>query len=369
MKKLSKDYFIIPIFVPHLGCPHDCIFCNQRKITGLSTNIQANDVKNTIEEHLATFPKGPINIEVAFYGGSFTGIDKTDQENLLAIPHKYKEAGIIHGIRLSTRPDYIDKDILDLLKKYGVDTIELGVQSLDEEVLKESYRGHSVEDVYRASKLIKEYDFNLGLQMMVGLVKDTREKVIYTAKEFVKLDPYCVRIYPTLVIKDTYLEKMYADKKYTPLQVEEAVDIVTDILMLFEYNDINVIRVGLQPTENIQLGKDVVAGPFHPSIRQLVESNIYKNLLENYLKNFDRVLIEGETMILKANEKSISNISGQKSFNINYLIEKFKFKKIKIYGEDLPIDILKIQIGEREDILDRRKAIERFLCEKGILEF
>ena len=369
MKKLSKNYFIIPIFVPHLGCPHDCIFCNQRKITGLSTNIQADDVKSIIEEHLATFPKGPISIEVAFYGGSFTGIDKKDQENLLSIPYQYKKEGRIDGIRLSTRPDYIDRDILDLLKKYEVDTIELGVQSLDEEVLKESYRGHSVEDVYKASELIKEYGFNLGLQMMVGLVKDTKEKAIYTAKEFVKLNPYCVRIYPTLVIRDTYLEKLYKNNEYIPLSVEEAVDIVTDILMLFEYNDINVIRIGLQPTENIQLGKDVVAGPFHPSIRQLVESNIYKNLLENYLKNCNRALLEEETMILKANEKSISNISGQKSSNINYLIKKFKFKKIKIYGGNLPMNIIKIQIGEREDILDRRKTIERFLCEKDILRF
>lgn len=368
MRKLSKDYFIIPIFVPHLGCPHDCIFCNQRKITGLSTNIQADDVRKTIEEHLATFPKRPINIEVAFYGGSFTGIDKKDQENLLSIPYQYKKEGKIHGIRLSTRPDYIDKDILDLLKKYEVDTIELGVQSLNEEVLKKSYRGHSVEDVYRASKLIKEYGFNLGLQMMIGLVGDTREKAIYTAKEFVKLDPYCVRIYPTLVIKDTYLEKIYKNNKYIPLSVEEAVNIVTDILMLFEYNNINVIRIGLQPTENIQLGKDVVAGPFHPSFRQLVESNIYKNLLEDYLKNYDRSTIKGETMVLEANEKIISNISGQKSSNINYLVERFKLKNIKIYRRDFPLDMIKIHIGEIEDIFDIRKATERFLSHKDILE-
>lgn len=361
MRKLSKNYFIIPIFVPHLGCPHDCIFCNQRKITGLSTNIQAIDVENIIEEHLSTFPKGPIKIEVAFYGGSFTGIDSRDQEKLLAVPYKYKKAGMIQGIRLSTRPDYIDKNILDLLKKYDVDTIELGVQSLDEEVLNKSYRGHSIEDVYRASQLIKEYGFNLGLQMMIGLVGDNREKSIFTAKEFIKLDPYCVRIYPTLVIKDTYLEKLYKDKKYMPLSVEEAVDISTDILMLFESHNINVIRIGLQPTENIQLGKDVVAGPFHPSFRQLVEANIYKNLLEDYLKNYSISKIEDEIIIVEANKKIISNISGQKSSNIKYLVEKFKLKKIKIYGEDFPLDIIKVHVGDKEDILSRSAAIEKIL--------
>lgn len=369
MKKLSKSYFIIPIFVPHLGCPHDCIFCNQRKITGLSTNIQALDVKNTIEEYLETFPKGPINIEVAFYGGSFTGIAKKDQKELLSIPYQFKKEGKIHGIRLSTRPDYIDRDILDLLKEYKVDTIELGVQSLDEEVLRQSYRGHNTSQVYEASELIKGYGFNLGLQMMVGLVGDTREKAIYTAKEFVKLDPYCVRIYPTLIIKDTYLEKVYRKKDYMPLSIDRAVDIVTDILMLFYYNDVNVIRVGLQPTENIQLGKDVVAGPFHPSFRQLVESNIYKTLLENHIRNWDKNLIKDKILIIEANEKNVSNISGQKSSNINYLMQKFKLKNIKIYKMNFPVDIIKISIGKYQEIFHKKESIGKLLYEKGILRF
>ena len=366
MRKVSKDYFIIPIFVPHLGCPHDCVFCNQRRITGLDTDVTPKYVENTINEYLATFPKREIKIEVAFYGGSFTGIDKKVQGELLSIPLNYKNQGLIDGIRLSTRPDYIDEEILNLLKKYKVDTIELGVQSLKDEVLSKSGRGHSSQQVYMASKLIKEYGFNLGLQMMVGLIGDTKEKSIFTAKEFIRLEPYCVRIYPTLVIKDTYLEKMYNAKTYAPLSLAEGVDIATDLLMLFQHNHINVIRVGLQPTDNIRLGKDVVAGPFHPSFRQLVESNIYKILLTNYLDGF----LEDTTnkiLIIETNRKNISNIAGQKSTNLNYFKNRYKLKDIKIYEKDIPVEIINLTIEDVSIRVDRKKATEEYLIRKSIL--
>lgn len=271
---MTKHY-IIPIFVPHFGCPHDCIFCNQKKITGLTTNVKPKDVENIIDEYLGYFRKDSY-IEVAFYGGSFTAIDMDIQSALLEIPYKYKTNGIIDAIRMSTRPDAIDNIILDNLKKYSVDTIELGVQSLDEVVLNASERGHTAQEVYKASELIKSYGFNLGLQMMIGLPEDSFEKSLYTCREFIKLNPYNVRIYPTLVIKGTFLEKQYLKGDYQPLTIDEAVAQSSILLMLFYLNAINVIRVGLQPTENIQMGKDVVAGPFHPSFRQLVESNIYR---------------------------------------------------------------------------------------------
>ncbi|HHV39580.1 MAG TPA: radical SAM protein, partial [Tepidimicrobium sp.] len=184
---MGKKHFIIPIFVPHLGCPHDCIFCNQRRITGLSTNVRPEHIERIIEEYLSTIPDGSINIEVAFYGGSFTGIDMDIQRKLLSVPLKYKRNCKIDGIRLSTRPDYIDREILDLLREYEVDTIELGVQSLKDEVLNKNGRGHSSDQVYMAAESIKANGFNLGLQMMIGLVGDTRDGVIFTAKEFIKL--------------------------------------------------------------------------------------------------------------------------------------------------------------------------------------
>lgn len=271
---MSNKHYIIPIFVPHLGCPHSCVFCNQQRITGLSTNVKIDDVKKKIEKSLKTIPRNKEKLEVAFYGGSFTGIEKEIQKGLLNVPYSYKKKGIIDEIRLSTRPDYINTEILGLLKRFEVDTIELGVQSLVNDVLKASGRGHVEEEVYRAAKLIKEHDFKLGLQMMIGLPKDTKERSLYTAKQIVSQQPDCVRIYPTLVIKDTSLEKLYLNGSYMPLSLDQAVNISTDLLLLFEYYNINVIRIGLQPTEKISLGKDVVAGPFHPSFRQLVESKI-----------------------------------------------------------------------------------------------
>lgn len=367
MRALSKSYYIIPIFVPHLGCPHDCVFCNQKRITGLSTDVTEDYVNTTIIDHLNTFPKGDITVEVAFYGGSFTGIDKDIQRKLLSVPLRYKEAGRIQGIRLSTRPDYIDHEILGLLREYKVDTIELGVQSLHDDVLFKSGRGHTSQQVYMASKLIKEYGFNLGLQMMVGLVGDTREKSLYTAKEFVRLDPYCVRIYPTLVIKDTYLEKLYQRDEYQPLGLEEAVDISTDLLMLFQYHDIHVIRVGLQPTDNIALGKDVVAGPFHPSFRQLVEANIMKLILKEYLGDLGGPY--GDTMIVEVHGKNISYIAGQKSSNIDYLKKAYGFKKIKIYNNNnLSLDTINITLGSFKGNIDRKEAIKKHLTRLKLIE-
>ncbi len=363
---MGKDHFIIPIFVPHYGCPHDCVFCNQRRITGLSTDITPQYVRNTIESHSSTFPKGEITVEVAFYGGSFTGIEKEIQKELLAVPLEYKDRGIIDGIRLSTRPDYIDEDILNLLKEYKVDTIELGVQSLDDIVLNKSGRGHNSQQVYMASKLVKEYKFNLGLQMMVGLVGDSKEKAIYTAKEFVKIDPFCVGVYPTLVIRDTYLEKKYRNNTYKPLTLEKAIDITAHLLMIFEYYNIDVIRVGLQPTENLRLGKDVVAGPFHPSFRQLVESHIYKIILEKHLDRLTKVIVD-ENMIIEVNNKNVSNLVGQKSCNTRYLVNRYGLKTIKVYGRDMEKDTIGISIDGFNDRVYRKRTIEEYLQEKGII--
>jgi len=308
---------------------------------------------------LATF-KPNSTIELAFYGGSFTAIDMEVQKELLSIPYRYKNEGKINGIRLSTRPDAIDINILDNLKRFSVDTIELGVQSLDDKVLYDSGRGHSSEIVYRSAKLIKEYGFNLGLQMMVGLPSDNLEKDLYTCREFIKLSPNCVRIYPTLVIKDTFLEKLYLSGKYKAISLEKAVDISAVLLMLFNVNDINVIRVGLQPTENIQLGKDVVAGPFHPSFRQLVESKIFQLVFESYLEEED-INSRGQELIIEANKRYISDIAGQRSANIDYFSGKYGFRKIRIYSKDLEEDHIHITIGEFYDRINMKSLINSYL--------
>lgn len=274
----------IPIFVPHRGCPYDCVFCNQKRITGTQKEVTAADVRNTIEEYIRTLPKADRRIEAAFFGGSFTGIPIGEQSALLKAAHEYIEKGIIDGIRLSTRPDYIDKAILDNLIKYGVTTIELGVQSMDNDVLLSSNRGHTKEDIIKAAGLIREYPFKLGLQMMTGLPADTKEKSLKTADEIISLKPDMVRIYPTLTIKDTYLAEMYEKGEYAPQSLDEAVELCKELVLKFEKNDIAVIRVGLQSTDEIsESGESVVAGPLHSAFGELVESSIYYDIISDKL--------------------------------------------------------------------------------------
>lgn len=317
---------IIPIFVPHLGCPNDCVFCNQNKITAASTNVTSEDVRNTVEEYLNYF-KNKENIEIAFYGGSFTAIDLNIQKSLLSVAKEYKEKKIVDEIRISTRPDCIDEEILNTLNYYLVDIIELGVQSLDLDVLLKSNRGHDDKCVYKSSKIIRDYGFKLGLQQMLGLPGDTLEKSLFTAEEFIKIAPDFVRIYPTLVIKDTQLLKDLESGNYEALSLEEAVYMSKEILKLYMNNNVNVIRIGLQPTENIQLNKDVVAGPFHPSIRQLVEGEILFEVIKNYFSNIE--INSGELTIF-ASGKNISNLSGQKGAIKEKTIKLLQLKKYKL---------------------------------------
>lgn len=313
---------IIPIFIPFLGCPHDCAFCNQVKITNYKDKADDVSIRKQIEDYLSYFKDKNTPKEIAFYGGSFTGLPYETMVSYLEIAGEYKKKGIIDRIRLSTRPDYINNSILDTLKSHEVDTIELGIQSFDDGVLCANERGHSALDSKNASKVIKEYGFTLGHQIMPGLYKDDREKIIATALESARLKPDIARIYPTLVIRDTKLEKLYQAGLYQPLSLEEAVEISAEILMIFAYKDINVIRIGLQPTENINEGRDVVAGPFHAAMRQLVEAYIYRLYLEEIIKSEK---IRGDVLI-HAKAKDISLIAGNKKSNKKYFYDKYKIK-------------------------------------------
>ena len=219
-----SEQYIIPIFVPHLGCPNDCTFCNQKSISGQTKQVTAEDVKQTIEEYLKSFKDESLHKEVAFFGGSFTGIDEAKQEELLKAAYEFVENKQIQSIRISTRPDYIDKEKLKLLKKYGVKTIELGVQSTNDYILKKCKRGHTFEDVKKASKLIRKHGFVLGHQMMIGLPESTKIDELNTAKDLAKLKPKIVRLYPVLVIKGTELEKEYQNGEYEPIPLSQAVE-------------------------------------------------------------------------------------------------------------------------------------------------
>ena len=327
---MKKEY-IIPIFVPHLGCPNDCTFCNQKKISGQTKNVKAEDVKNTIEYYLNNFKDDNKYIEVAFFGGSFTGIDVDKQKELLSVAYEYIKNKKIDSIRISTRPDYINKEILKMLKSYGVKTIELGVQSTNDYILNKSKRGHTFEDVKKASKLIRKNGFILGHQMMVGLPESTRQDEINTAKDLIKLKPKIVRIYPVLVIKGTQLEKDYESGEYTPLTVEQAVETAKDLLVLFNKKKINVIRIGLQNTNEItdpnSKKSQVVAGPYHPAFRQLVESRLWYDNIANEIKKVNSNVTHIQ---IDVNPSDINNAVGHKRI----IIEKIN----DTYNTDLKIN-------------------------------
>lgn len=346
---------IIPIFVPHRGCPHDCIFCNQKKITGVSTDITQDDVRNIVEEYLTTIDKDS-NVEIAFFGGSFTAIDVDIQKSLLSVAKEYVDKGLVQDIRMSTRPDCIDEKILTMLKEYKVSIIELGVQSLDEDVLRESVRGHHADEVFRSSKLIKDYGIKLGLQMMVGLPTDNEEKCLYTAREFIKLNPDCVRIYPTLVVKETGLEYLLNMHSYAPFTLEESIHIVKKLLALFYVNNINVIRVGLQATDDIQIGKAVLAGPYHPAFRDLVEGEMIKDYLKDIVVQ-NKVI---SNLVVKTNKKNVSKIIGNKKSNSLYMKNEFDIV-LKTQEEKLSVDELEIVLNDDKIISTTMNDIYRKL--------
>lgn len=339
-----KKQYIIPIFVPHLGCPNDCVFCNQKSISGQTKQVTKEDVKNIIEEHLKYIKKDS-KVEVAFFGGSFTGIEEAKQEELLSTAYEYIKQKKVDSIRISTRPDYIDKKILKRLKKYKVKTIELGVQSANDYILKKAGRGHNFEDVVKASKLIRWYGFELGHQMMVGLPESTTVDEINTAKQLIKLKPKMVRIYPVLVIKNTKLEKDYNEGKYKPLTVIQAVEVCKELVKLFVKKHIEVIRIGLQPTDTITNPdndkSEVVAGPFHPAFRQLVESGMWYDVIVEKIKQLNTKVKE---VVVTVNPADVNNVIGQRKDNINNLRDVYDVNLIVKADEKIKQGKSKIEI-------------------------
>ena len=343
MKK-QKQY-IIPIFVPHLGCPNDCIFCNQKSISGAGKQVTKDEVKKTVDEYLSSFKEENAIKEIAFFGGSFTGIDVSIQEELLSAAYEYVQNGQIDGIRISTRPDYIDKQTLKRLKKYKVKTIELGVQSTNDYILKRAERGHTFNDVKKASKLIRFHGFKLGHQMMVGLPESTKLDELNTAKDLIKLKPKMVRIYPVLVIKNTKLQKEYEEGSYEPITINQAVERCKDLVYLFNKSKVEVIRIGLQNTDIISepnsSTSDVVAGPFHPAFGQLVEDSIWYDSVVDKIK---KVNVKVKKVEVRVNPQDENSVIGHKRENINKLKELYdvdvkvtKDENIKIGKSEITI--------------------------------
>lgn len=320
---MKKEY-IIPIFVPHLGCPKCCTFCNQKTISGEQKQVSAKDVRDTIEYYLKNFKYDNRYIEVAFFGGSFTAIEIEKQKELLEAVQPYIKQKKVNSIRLSTRPDAINLEILKMLKHYKVKTIELGVQSSNNYILARCKRGHSFEDVKKASRLIRLFGFNLGHQMMVGLPDSTEKDDIQTAKDLIKLKPKMVRIYPVLVISGTELEQEYKKDEFSPLTVEQAVERSKEIVNLFNKKHIQVIRVGLQNTDTItdisQKQSEVVAGPYHPAFGQLVDDGLWYDKIVHKIKKINANITKVE---IEANPYDVNNIVGHKKENIHRLKDTY----------------------------------------------
>lgn len=315
----------IPIFVSHMGCPFQCVFCNQKTITGIDTQTEQR-VREDIERALSTI-KQKHEVEIAFFGGSFTMIDPSQQKRYLQIATEYVEAHSLAGIRLSTRPDGIDWDVLDMLSDFPVRTVELGVQSMDEEVLRASGRGHGIIAVLRAVNLLKRYGFQVGLQMMLGLPQDSYDKAVYTAEKLVSMKPDFVRVYPTIVLKDTPLEAMYEQGIYLPWDLEEAVETASEVTAIFMRAEIPIIRMGLYSNE-AQFEGNIVAGPYHPAFRELVLSRMYRRMLE---KN----MILGESvLLLEAPSRDVSLIVGHKRENVNYFRERYGIAQVRVTADD-----------------------------------
>lgn len=314
--KTARRHMTIPIFIPHMGCPQACTFCNQNKISGTQAVpfITRSGLIEKIDSYLETAHQD-LEIEVGFFGGSFTGLPRSIQDLCLSVAKSYLEGGQIHGIRLSTRPDYIDDDICTRLKSFGVSTIELGVQSFSNQVLDACLRGHSAQQAVRACQIIKEHRIELGIQLMLGLPGDAIETWHETVAQTVSLMPNCVRLYPALVISETALAQNYLKGEYTPLTLEQAVERAAYAHQLLREKAIPVIRMGLQASEDLREGSGVLAGPKHDSFRELVESYHYKQMLERDLLNG----FEHLPSAVKVNPKHVSFFSGNKKSNLIWL--------------------------------------------------
>lgn len=294
----------IPIFIPELACPHQCVFCNQREISGQQSVPQPEEIPAIIETYLSTMNDGR-EVEVAFFGGSFTGIPLDLQERYLAQAFRYYKEGRVSGIRLSTRPDYINDSVLNLLERYGVKTIELGAQSTNDEVLLASGRGHKSEAIRSASEMILKRGFHLGLQMMIGLPHDTYERSRQTVEDIIALGADNTRIYPTLVLKNTQLAKFYAEGKYVPLDLPTAVSWAKEFFLRFESAGLTVLRVGLHPSEELDYNKSLLAGPYHKSFKELVMSEVWADILKEKLLDIDN-----QNITIRVNPSQINFVWG-----------------------------------------------------------
>ncbi len=306
-------HITVGLFVPHRGCPNQCSFCNQKSISGQLSELTTDDVHQAVKKAMENLELN--GAEIAFFGGSFTAIEREYMLSLLSAAAGYVDYKKFKGIRISTRPDCIDDEICKILKEYKVTAVELGAQSMDDNVLILNKRGHTSEDVENAVNMLKAYGFETGLQMMTGLYGSDKNESIETAEKIISLSPDTVRIYPTVVLEKTHLAELFEKGEYIPQTVEQAVEICSELLVLFYKADIRVIRVGLHSGGNVEDG--FIAGAYHPAFKELCESRIYFNLISEKLKNKDPA--DYTVFVPKG---AVSQAVGQKKQNLKKFSEK-----------------------------------------------
>ncbi|MGN0678478.1 MAG: elongator complex protein 3 [Oscillospiraceae bacterium] len=305
----------VSIFIPHIGCPHRCTFCDQRSISGTAKAPSAEEVSRVLEEQAGHLAERGFTAEIAFFGGSFTAVPRAYMLELLEAARTAMERFTVYsGIRCSTRPDCISEEIVAILREYGVTAVELGAQSMDDEVLRLNERGHTADDVSRACEIIKHSGIELGLQMMTGLWGDTPEKSLRTAEEFIEIHPSTVRIYPTVILRGTRLGELYESGEYKSFSFEETVDLCAVLLRKFEENGISVIRMGLHASTDVE--REMLSGVYHPAFREIVESRLFLQDIKAQLLEMEK----GRYTVL-TDSRNISRAVGQKRANIAELRE------------------------------------------------
>lgn len=341
----AKRPLIIPIFLPHMGCPHQCLFCNQNNITGHSNKLPSKaSISHQIERFLSFSRKKRQFTEISFYGGNFLGLSFDQITDLLSHTSIYVRKGYINGIRFSTRPDTIDPKCLELISSFPISTIELGVQSMNDQVLAAVHRGHLRSDIKTAVTLLKQTDYTIGLQLMIGLPGDTFKGLMESANQIATMKPDFVRIYPTLVLKGSPLSKWYQTGKYTPLSLPYAIEQTKSLFLMFQKKGITVIRMGLQASDELNQQDTVLAGPYHPAFGHQVLSSIYKDTIHKMLSKIfshSHASEKNRSVQLSANPKDISKIQGLKNQNLFYLKKEFNLFQLNVIPDSsLPLGIL-----------------------------
>lgn len=336
--------FIVPVFIPQSGCPHRCVFCNQRAITGTAAALPDFDtLTEEISRFLAYRQDNRAATEISFFGGNFLGQDPGVIKTLLDVAAGFVRAGKANGIRFSTRPDTVDDERLTLLSDYPVRTIELGVQSMDDALLNLAGRGHSSRDTLDAVSLLKKHGYAIGLQMMVGLPGETEDAALDTGRQIASLGPDFVRIYPTLVIKGSLLEKWYLSGRYEPLSLDQCTLRVKRLFLLFSGKNIPVARIGLQANEGLDTGRDLVAGPYHPAMGQMVASGVLFDKAAASIASSGEAFTEGVDLVV--HPRMISTMRGQKNGNIRRLKKRFpRIGPVNVIGDpdvdDMAVNVM-----------------------------